>query len=123
MAALGRGMQIGGGIVKRTFNNGGRHMRSGERLTAEEILGWPTANRQALIDKKFIEVWPKGDVSHPLGSVEPAGRHLVSLGSGRFNVVEGRVVNTEPLTRSQAMALAGIEPVRPKKKPQKSRRH
>lgn len=117
MAAIGRGFEIGGGKVKRAFNAGGKFLKAGTPLEAAVIMGWPTANRNALIDKKYIEVWPKGSVTTPLGSVGPGvERHIVPLGAGQYNVVEGKLLNGKPLKKSAAMALAGLESERKTKR-------
>ena len=49
---------IGGGIVRRVFRSNSKLFMAGERLTAEQIMAWPTANRRALIENRFIEVYP-----------------------------------------------------------------
>lgn len=120
MAAIGRGFEIGGGKVKRGFNANGKFLRANTELTAAQIMGWPVANRNALIDKKYIEVWPKGSATTPLGSVGPeAERHIVPLGAGRYNVVEGVQLNKAPLKKTEAMALAGVA----SEKKSKARKH
>lgn len=50
--------EIGGGIVRRFFTSADTTHRAGEKLTAEQILAWPEANRRALIANRFIEVYP-----------------------------------------------------------------
>lgn len=100
--------QIGGAVVRRVFNSGGKQMRPGTYLTAEEVLNFPYANRQALADKHFIELYPKG-----LAATTKAERFVVSAGFGRFHVLEGKKLNDEPIDREQAYALAGI-PAPPK---------
>jgi hypothetical protein len=99
--------QIGGAIVRRTFSSGGTRLTSGTKLSAEQVLAFATANRNALVDKRFIDLFPK---SGGIDSVsESAERFVVSAGFGRFHVIEGRKLNDEPLDREQAYALAGTE--------------
>jgi hypothetical protein len=69
----------------------------------------PVANRQALIDKRFIEVFPKDAT----GAGE---RHIVSAGFGKYHVIEGKKLNEFPLTKQEADALAGTKRAAPKKK-------
>jgi hypothetical protein len=103
--------QIGGAHVVRAFNAGGERIRTGTVLTGDYIRNIPTANRNCLIDKHYIAVWPKsGDaVSPPVssGTGQRPERHVVTLGFGHFAVIEGSVVNDKPLTREEAYALAG----------------
>lgn len=60
--------EIGGGIVRRLFTSAGHTFRAGDKLTPEQILQWPTGNRRALIESRFIEVYPATDTRE----VEPA---------------------------------------------------
>lgn len=111
---------IGGAVVRRVFSNGGRQMTPGTRLTAEQVKSIPTVNRNALVDKKYIELYPRADVAAGASAGE---RFVVSMGFGKFIVLEGRKL-CDPIDREQAYALAGQEvpagkPSRPKKqKPQ-----
>lgn len=89
---------IGGARVRRTFTNNGKQMRMGDQLTTEEVLAFPTANRRALSDSNFIEIYPKSPI---IGNE----RFIVGIGKNQFNVIEGRVLNTEPLTREAAEKL------------------
>ena len=106
---------IGGGIVRRTFKSGEHRLTSGTKLTAEEIKRMPVANRQALIDKKYIDVYPKAPGG---GDGVKAERHVVSAGFGKFHVIEGRKLNDVPLSKDQAQALAGVEKTESKRKRQ-----
>jgi hypothetical protein len=49
---------IGGGIVRRLFTAANHTFRAGDKLTAEQIKAWPAGNRRALIESRFIEVYP-----------------------------------------------------------------
>lgn len=134
-----RADEIGGGLVLRTFSMNGERVRARALLTAEQLAAMRTVNRNALIEKNFIHVWPKGvsplasggdaAASSPdlgrataaptaLPSRETAGaapveRHVLNLGFGDYLVVEGRLVTTDgPVDRERAYALAGKpEPV------------
>ncbi len=92
---------IGGGRVRQPFTMAGRRVTRGDTLTADEIMAMPTSNRRALIETGYLHVWPKrpGEVA--------AERHLVSRGFGRYDVIEGVVLNKEPLSKEEAMALVG----------------
>ncbi len=92
---------IGGGIVRRAFRDGDRFRRANERLEREEIMRWPAANRNALIDKRFVEIYP-------LSAATPkdAKRIVLHRGGGVYDVIEGRVLNAKPLTKAEAQALA-----------------
>lgn len=92
--------EIGGGIVRRRFNTANGAIPAGHKLTSGEIKAMPPGNRRALIENRFLEVWPIGNA--------PAGgeRHIVNLGFGKFDVVEGRKLNDKPLTKDEAEELA-----------------
>lgn len=97
--ALTADNDIGGAIVRRYFNN--NTMRPGDRLTREQVLA--LRNRQALIRTEHIKVFPPGDSA----STEASERHVAHIGGGRFNVIAGRKINDEPLSRAEADVLAG----------------
>lgn len=93
-----RNEDIGGARVRRTFNSNGRQLMGNEYLSAEEVLAIPVANRRALIDSSYIEVFPKANVG--------GERVMLSLGKDKgYNVIEGRMLNEEPLTREEAEKL------------------
>lgn len=54
---------IGGGVVRRTFRNGDVTLRAGDKLTVDQIMAWPFGNRRALIENRFIEVYPVAPAS------------------------------------------------------------
>jgi hypothetical protein len=106
---------IGGGRVTRPFKSlqiepSGRNLRVGRELTAEQIMAIPIKNRRALVERGWIEVWAAK--RHARATPTPAGvdRHVVQVGFGRhifYNVIEGVKVNDTPLTKEEAMAMAG----------------
>jgi len=108
--------EIGGAVVRRVFSSGGKQLTPGTRLTGDEVRKIPKANRNALVGKHFMELFPAGDVSAPTGGE----RFVVSMGFGKFVVIEGRKMTAEPLDREQAYALAG-QPV-PNGKPSRQRK-
>lgn len=101
--------QIGGGKVIRGFIANGQHLKRGTILTQEFIKQMPVTNRNVLIEKDYIQVWPKPvAVSPPVADVaRTAERHVVALGFGRYNVIEGAIINDKALTKEDAHALAG----------------
>lgn len=100
---------IGGGIVTRTFRDGEIQRKSNDPktgfLTAAQIMAMPAANRQALIDKKYIAIYPRTP-----GNAE---RFVIPAAFGKFEVIEGVRVTDAPVAKDQAYALAGIEPEAP----------
>lgn len=115
---------IGGGRVIRQFRSGGKLMRTGETMTAEQIVAINPANRTSLIGR-FIDVWPKpaGVASSSAGKADRAERatdasamtrHVVPLGFGRYHVIQGELLTENAVTREEAYALAGI-PLPPSK--------
>lgn len=108
---------IAGGRVVRTFRCGERQVFAGNMLSRDELLRMPAQNRNALIEKGFITIWPKEAETAGLSVGTVGGtRHVCALGFGRYDVVEGTKVNEAPLNREEAYALAGIEPPKGKGK-------
>ena len=105
-----RADQIGGAIVRRTFKAGDQRLFSGMRLTREQVLAFPTLNRNSLAEKRYIDLFPITETAAPSGATE---RFVISGGFGKFHVIEGKKLNDEPLSREQAYALAG-QPEPPK---------
>lgn len=87
---------IGGATVNRLFNRIGNPVRVGQTLTREEVLAFPARNRQSLIDGGYLAIHPR-----------VAGEtHIVSRGFGKFDVIEGRKLNVDPLeSKEEAEAL------------------
>ena len=93
---------IGGARVRRTFTRNGRQMRNGDMLDGNSVRSIPVANRRALIDAGYIEVWPKsGEASGSAGE-----RHIVHRGKGQFDVIAGVKLNAEPMSKEDAEELA-----------------
>ena len=90
---------IGGARVRRTFVNGDRQMKMGDELTAEEVIAINLPNRRALADSNFIEIYPRS------AGMAAGEKFIVGLGKDKYNVIEGRIVNSEPLTRDAAEKL------------------
>src|SRR2546425_941776 len=88
---------IGGALIRRTFTRNGEQLKAGQQLTAEEVLSIALPNRQALVDSNFMELYPKSPMA--------GERFIISIGNKQFNVIEGRVLNDEPLTRDEAEQL------------------
>ncbi len=93
-----RDENIGGAFVRRTFTMVGGPVPVGKQLSRAEVLAIPSLNRQALIDGGKLDIYPPAAGAHE--------RHVVSAGFGKFHVYEGRRVNTDPLSKEQAEALA-----------------
>ena len=94
---------IAGGKVQQAFRCGDRYLMRGTVLSREEICRIPTQNRNALVDKGYIHLQLRG-----LDTEVKGERFVVSLGFGRFDVVEGTKLNDAHLSREAAYALAKI---------------
>lgn len=101
MTAALRDEQIGGGVVLRRFTNGANPVVVGTRLSREEILG--IKNRRTLIGSDAISVYPRAPEAEPTA---PGERHIVHNGGGRYDVIEGRKLNSGPLSKDEAEDLA-----------------
>lgn len=106
--------EIGGARARQTFFTAGRQMRRGEEIPLEQLRQWPTMNRNVMIEKGYIEVWPKSvSFSRPEPAVERddepeanTQRIIVPRGFGRYDVIEG-VVLASNVDKDRAHAIAG----------------
>ena len=81
------------------FTVGAERLAGGTPLTAAEIKALRNHNR--LIEGGFIKVYPPAALGHVAET-----RHVVHLGGGAFDVIAGRKLNDEPLTKTEAYELA-----------------
>lgn len=93
---------IGGAEVRRAFRMGTHFMRTGMKMSPEDVMSIRPANRQSLIDKGFLWVWPRSEEA----PVSHGKRYAIHVGGGSYDVIEGRKLNDEPLSREDAQALA-----------------
>lgn len=107
----GRGMigivdlsRVGGGEVFRPFNLNGTRVPAGTQLTREQLLSMKTANLRGLVDNRYLTVWPESASDSPHAG-KPTKRFIITLGGGKFGVVEGWRLNQEMLTREEAETL------------------
>lgn len=96
--------EAGGAYVRRRFEFGTREMIAGERLTAAEVASIPLHNLRSLINTGRLELWPAPPGDAPQTFI--AERFAINRGFGKWDVVEGRKLNDEVLTKDQAEALA-----------------
>lgn len=96
---------IGGAYVARTFTSKGRQLKRGDHLGADEVLSIPIANRRALADAGYINIYPKR-----AATVQPRSgkdeRFVIMTGKNEFGVIEGRKINDRPLSKEAAEKLA-----------------
>lgn len=127
--------QIGGARVVRQFRMNGEIVKVGTMLTPPQIMAMNPVNRAHLIDR-FLQVWPKPMVKSPPSSDADSGagpteratsdggllaRHVVPLGFGRYDVVQGTKLNEKAVDRQTAFALAGT-PLPPEQKAPRRKR-
>lgn len=93
---------IGGARVRRIFTMAGRVMRAGDELTGDEVRALPVANRRALMEAQYIEVWPRPREA----DTSAMQRFIVHRPPGKFDVVAGARINEHPLSRAEAEELA-----------------
>ena len=98
--------QIGGARVSRPCNIGGRLRKAGEVLSGEELVALPPTNLRTLQDQRYILAWPRPAEAPPtpVGEGEPYVYNRV--GTSTYDVVLGRRLNTRPLSKTDAEALA-----------------
>jgi hypothetical protein len=101
---LGAQLQTAGGAyVRRNFTTAARDWKIGEVVSAEILQSF--SNTRALVNTGKLELFP----SAPGGVLasQPAGeRFVVKREDGKFDVVQGFVVNDKPLTAKMAAAMA-----------------
>lgn len=98
--------EIGGAFVRiGFFGADGKWLRPRSRLSAKEVLAM--GNRRALVNSGRLAIFPPSDIEgEPADAAKAVERHVVSKGFGKFSVIEGRVLNDEPMTKEEAEALA-----------------
>jgi len=90
---------IGGARVRRVFSRNGEPVKPDSWLTRDEVLSIPIANRRALRDAGYIELFP-------LSNIETAAeRFLVESGKGKYDVIAGQKLNKKPLSKKEAEQL------------------
>lgn len=92
---------IGGGVTRRAIRMGERYVPANTRLTRAEVLAIRAPNRNSMIDRGVLHIFPVGLVV----SETPAERHMVNRGFGRWDVIEGVRLNEAPLPKVAAEAL------------------
>lgn len=96
--------EIGGVIVRRRVGRGDLPaLLAGQRLSRDEFLALPPANRRALIEGEFVRVLPLQ--SSPAMNAN-AERMIVHRGGGLYDVIVGYRLNDEGLTKNDAEELA-----------------
>lgn len=97
---------IGGAFVRRGFTrftaDGGAWLKAGTKLTADEVRSIPMVNRRALSVSGALDIYPVG----PVAQVEDFDRYVIHRGGGHYDVIAGRKLNDEPMTKADAEALA-----------------
>jgi len=100
---------LGGARVRLTFqtiqkNGSTRRFKPNEQLSAEDVLAWPMANRRALVSAGYIEIYPRQFVGRQ--AIQKGDRFIVQARKDQYNVIEGRRINDQPLSREDAEELA-----------------
>jgi hypothetical protein len=95
--------RLGGAQVFRPVSIGGRMRKIGETISADELRAVPKQNLRALMDQRFIVAWPVGTASAAVvGDVFVVNRP----GTSHFDVIVGRKINADPLSKVAAEELA-----------------
>jgi hypothetical protein len=94
--------EAGGAYVRRAFEFNGRKLKSGDRLTREELESIPEANLTALVNTKHLQLWPASP-----DTLFIAEKFVVSAGHNKYKVIEGRLLTQRPVSKAHALKLAG----------------
>jgi hypothetical protein len=96
--------RIGGAHVRLSFMMGDRRVKVGDPdLTADEVRKISPANRRALSEASYIEIYPKNPTEIVFA---PGDKFVVQVGKNEFDVIEGKKLNGKPLSRDEADKLA-----------------
>ena len=100
--------EIGGAKVFRACTIDGKQRLRGEILSPELVASIKSSNLRSLIDQRFIQPFRQADGVVAVAVSEPGEVMVVPrLGApNRFDVVIGRRLNSGPLTKAEADALA-----------------
>lgn len=94
------GYELIGAVVRRGFSMGGARVPPGRLLPAARLNSMNAAARRIMLRENYLTpVYARPNADGP------AERYIFHRGSGRYDVVEGRLLNSEPLTREAAEAL------------------
>jgi hypothetical protein len=97
---------IGGAVVRRRIDRGQLPpLMAGARLSREEVLSMPVANRRALVATERLWLLPKGGASYAADDMR-ATSHVVQVGKNLFDVIQGVKLNDQPLSKEAAEELA-----------------
>jgi hypothetical protein len=96
--------EIGGGFVRLQFKDSERTYKMGEPLSAEKIKSFH--NYKRMIDIGKIAVYPPAPPT--IDNAGPRERFVMHTGFGHYDVVEGRKLNENSLTKEEAEKLAAI---------------
>lgn len=89
---------IGGAEVRRAFTHKGASLKRGHHLSRDEVLALPAANRRALSEAGYMDIFSRG--------VASGETHVVHIGRGQYDVIVGTKLNDAPLSKDEADALA-----------------
>ena|SRR5579864_2942755 len=96
---------LGGARVFRPCTIGGELRKGGDVLDAATLASLPRQTLRALVDQRFIVPWPKA-----AGVAEvPADFEVYvynRLGTSTYDVVLGKRLHDQPLSKADAEALA-----------------
>lgn len=97
---------IGGAVVRRRIERGGRPpLLAGARLSRDDVLSMPVANRRSLVATERLWLLPRSGASNAADDVR-ATSHVVQVGKNQFDVIQGVKLNDAPLSKEAAEELA-----------------
>jgi hypothetical protein len=112
---------IGSGRAERRIKINGTERIRGDELSHADLASMATANRNALIENRFITVFPKSvQVRGGLGAAGPAVAavegefHVVARGFGKYDVIKGVVLLAEATKDAAAEFVATEQAKAPK---------
>lgn len=101
-----RDEDIGGAVVRRRIERGGRSpLLAGARLSRDDVLSMPVANRRSLVATERLWLLPQG-AAVAATSDQRATKHIVQVGKNQFEVIHGVKLTDQPLSKEAAEELA-----------------
>lgn len=101
-----RDEDIGGAVVRRRIDRGGLpSLLAGTRLTRDDVLSMPVANRRSLVSTERLWLLPQGGAV--TATADPrATKHIVQIGKNQYDVIHGVKLNDQPMSKEAAEELA-----------------
>lgn len=103
---------IGSGVVNRRTTINGKERVRGDELTHADLASIAVLNRNAMIENRVIDVFPKHVPSRASFGAEPTAAavegefHVVAVGFGKYKVIKGIILLADSTKEAAAEFVA-----------------